>query len=611
MSFIVKYRSKTAGGREIVRPNEVDKDELSVGRGANCDVLLTDLGVAPHHAKITRTGAAQIAIEGEKSFPLLINGRSRTSGDINATRGGSIRIGPHLLSIAMGQDEEQGRIVITVDRDEEIDKEEADKLFGLAGKVPGKRISAWGFVALILIACLAWPIWSYYEYRNVDERPEGFHADTLWISGSMSDAHANLAEDCQSCHVEPFVSVRDSACIECHTDVADHAELDLMVEAEPDPGAWRGFLLTVGDAFNRPRNSCASCHIEHEGLGAMAPAPQQFCSDCHIGLDDRIETDLANVHDFASGHPEFRPRIMTTPGDISGGTARYVRTSLSTNDLSENTGLKFPHDLHLSTTNGVARMTQRLAARYGWGDSLDCADCHVPTPDGARFEPISMEANCQMCHSLAFDRIGGTVRTLRHGEPEMVVADIRAFYRSTGARRPIDLSGMSRRRPGDNMRSRTVGRFQFAQSTRYSGAERAVRATFSEGGACFDCHQVQSTGSSQAPFDIVPVRQISRYMHGGWFDHRAHETEDCESCHVASESDSARDVLLPGIETCRDCHGGANAGGDLVASSCALCHSYHQDDGAPYLVRARQNRGIRPNTVRDFSGLWNRDRADR
>lgn len=611
MSFIVKYRSKTSGGREIVRPNLVDKDELAIGRGADCDVLLNDLSVVLHHARMRRTGTTQVAIESEKNLPILVDGRSRTTADINATRGGSVRIGPHLLTVAMGTDEDEGAIVVTVDREEPADQDDAAKLFGLRGKIPGKRISAWGFVALILAACLAWPIWSFYEYRNVEQRPEGFHADTLWISGAMSDGHANLAEDCQSCHVEPFVSVRDGACLSCHTDVADHAEQDLMISAEPQPGAWRGFLLSVSDSFNRPRNSCASCHIEHEGSGAMAPAPQQFCSDCHTDLTGRIDTSLENVHDFGSGHPEFRPRIMTTPGDISGGTARYIRASLATENLREDTGLKFPHALHLSTTNGVARMTQRLAQRYDWGDALDCANCHVPTPDGTRFEPIAMEANCQMCHSLAFDRIGGTIRTLRHGEPEMVAADIRAFYRSTGARRPIDLSGMSRRRPGDTNRARTVGRYQLAQGSRYSGAERAVRAAFSDGGACFDCHQVQPTGSSRSPFDIVPVRQISRYMHDGWFDHRAHATEDCESCHVARESESARDVLLPGIATCRECHTGAGGGGDRVASSCALCHSYHQDDGAPYLVRARQNRGIRPGTVRDYGGLWNRERDDR
>ncbi|MFN2259001.1 MAG: cytochrome c3 family protein, partial [Parasphingopyxis sp.] len=368
-------------------------------------------------------------------------------------------------------------------------------------------------------------------------------------------------------------------------------------------GAWRGMLLAVADAFNRPRRACASCHLEHEGAGAMAAAPQQFCADCHTDLDARLtDTTLANAHDFADGHPEFRPRVMTTPGDLSGGMARYRRVSLA-DDPRENTGLKFPHELHLSETNGVARMTQRLAPRFGFGQALDCGNCHVPTADGTRFEPITMEANCQMCHSLAFDRIGGTVRTLRHGEPEMVAADIRAFYRSTSAARPIDLSGMARRRPGDSSRAATVTRYQFAQRTRYGRADNAIRAAFTEGGACFDCHETRRTGNAQTPYDVLPVRQIGRYMHLGWFDHAEHATEDCATCHDAGGSEQATDLLLPGIATCRECHAGENGGGERVASSCALCHSYHQGDGAPYLVRARNRRGARPQTTRDYGGL--------
>ncbi|QLC23974.1 cytochrome C [Parasphingopyxis algicola] len=612
MSFIVKYRSHTSGGREIVRARTMDKDILKIGRGAESDIVLSDLGVTLHHATIRRAGKTQITLETEKNLPVTVNGRSTTRADINAVRGGTIRIGPHRLIVAMGDGEdEEGRIAITIDREEVADNIKAHRLFSLAGTVPGKRISAWTFAALVLVSCLALPIWSYYSNKGVEQRADGFHADTLWVSGSMSDAHANLANDCQACHVDAFVSVRDSACLDCHTDIPDHAEADQMAMSEPEFGLGRAFLRTVSMAFNRPQRSCASCHIEHEGAGEMAAAPQQFCADCHTGLDTRLtDTDILNAHDFGRDHPEFRPRIMTRPADET-GMARYRRVSLD-DGPEENTGLKFPHELHLSETNGVARMAQRLSDEYGFGAALDCADCHVPTADRTRFEPISMEANCQMCHSLAFDRIGGTIRTLRHGEPEMVIADIRAFYRGTAPRRPIDLSGMERRRPGDNSRAQTVGRYQFAARTRYARADDAIRAVFSRDGACFDCHEVERPAArASLAFDITPVRQISRYMHAGWFDHAAHETEECGTCHEASTSEEASDVMLPGIETCRECHAGGTASGDEIVSTCAMCHSYHADEAAPYLVRARNNRGQRPRSVRDYGSLAINPRQDR
>jgi len=78
------------------------------------------------------------------------------------------------------------------------------------------------------------------------------------------------------------------------------------------------------------------------------------------------------------------------------------------------------------------------------------------------------------------------------------------------------------------------------------------------------------------------VNQPMRYMKNGWFDHAAHKTESCESCHAAPKSSKASDLLLPGISSCRDCHGGEKAKAD-VPSSCALCHSYHAGDGAPWV----------------------------
>jgi len=70
-------------------------------------------------------------------------------------------------------------------------------------------------------------------------------------------------------------------------------------------------------------------------------------------------------------------------------------------------------------------------------------------------------------------------------------------------------------------------------------------------------------------------------MMNGWFDHAAHRTEKCESCHAAPRSHDARQLLLPKIDSCRTCHGGEKAKAD-VPSGCAMCHSYHIGDGAPW-----------------------------
>jgi hypothetical protein len=50
-------------------------------------------------------------------------------------------------------------------------------------------------------------------------------------------------------------------------------------------------------------------------------------------------------------------------------------------------------------------------------------------------------------------------------------------------------------------------------------------------------------------------------------------------------SESAEDVLLPGIATCRSCHGGASAAPPLVASGCVLCHPFHRAEHGPLRER--------------------------
>ena len=327
----------------------------------------------------------------------------------------------------------------------------------------------------------------------------------------------------------------------------------------------------------------------------MQPTAQKFCADCHGTLNTRLkDTKILNAADFGTDHPEFHPAIVVQPGD----RPTLQRVSLASRP-TENNGLKFPHDLHLSKTGGVARMGQTMAGEFGFGASLACKDCHVKTPDGVRFRPVEMEKNCSMCHSLAFDTIAGTIRTLRHGEPEQVAADLRAYYRSTGPARPINLGGQARRLPGDYQASRTSSIFTSAAVVRPARAEDAIRAVFSPGGACFDCHQVSpAKGPSNVGFEVGDVVQPMRYMQKGWFDHDAHKSETCESCHVKAEnSKSAGDILLPDLKSCRTCHGGESARAQ-VPSSCAMCHDYHADDGAPWLTKVNLRKPAGPSSRR-------------
>jgi hypothetical protein len=608
MAFLLRQITYAADGREIVRPLRIDDDLLRIGRDPEMDIRLNDLAVALKHAVIERISAGQLGVNAEQGLTVVLNGRSTNFGKINLAKGGDIKIASHLLRIMPTPPDSQD-IAIDVekitDSDVRLDKS-AEKEFSLVSVLPSKRLTAYVLSIAILGLFLAWPVMNYFERRDQPMTPTlaatlaaggagaagGFHPDSTWSSGKLSLSHTGLEQNCKACHVNAFEAVRDESCKTCHTTVHDHADPFRIARAQPDLDQWGRVKLAFQETFNIPPGRCVECHTEHEGRTQMAATAQRFCSDCHQTLKEKLpDTRLADAGDFEDSHPEFQPAVLTR---WNGDRPMLQRVSLAARP-QENSNLKFPHDMHLSKTNGVAQMARRLGGEYGFGQALACKDCHDSDPTGTRFQPVSMEEDCQMCHSLGLQTIGGTVRLLPHGEPEQVVADIRAFYGSTGPYRPagLPIAQYSRQRPGDVnfiRRAQDVARGRAAVPMR---AEAMVRTTFSNQGVCGECHTASLAGGQPK---IAPVAFPVRYMHKGWFDHRPHATETCQSCHKAEASASSNDLLLPDLASCRECHGGETTS-KAVPSGCAMCHDYHMDGGAPAMLIRQRVRGKRQDNV--------------
>jgi hypothetical protein len=584
VAFVLRIVSTSAEGREIVRAARVEGERLTIGRSPDNDVRLTDLAVALRHASVERSDG-RLLVGVEPGLSVTLNGRSVTAGAIDPPGGGDLRLASHLLRFLpapAGADD----IAVTVERvtegEAKLDRD-AERLFSLAPVLPGKRAMAWLLALLVLAVFVAWPVRTFYDRQQRSERFARFQADELWSSGHLSRAHANLQHDCSACHVRPFESVRDTACVACHTDIHGHADPFRLARAQPDLTRWGALQLRLKQALNLPPGRCIDCHTEHQGPQEMAPTPQRFCAACHADLKARLnDTRLGDAADFGRAHPEFQPAF------IAGWNGEHpvVRRLSLAGRPQEQSGLKFPHALHLSPVGGPAQMARRL----GVGRALDCGNCHRPEPQGARFQPVDMESDCAMCHSLAFDRVGGTVRTLRHGDPAQVVAELRDFYRLRAPPLPPSLAPLARRVPGSAPQAEA--RVQFSRGAGLPGADAAIRAVFSPGGACYDCHQVEAPPAGSLAYRIHPVAFPERYVRHGWFDHRAHSSQSCSTCHAAARSQSASDLLLPGIATCRGCHGGERTS-KAVASSCAMCHDYHAREGAPAMIVRQRVRGQR------------------
>ncbi|MES2441289.1 MAG: cytochrome c3 family protein [Pseudomonadota bacterium] len=566
MAFLIRTLTVTADGREIVRETRVERETIGVGRAAENELSLPDLAVDPRHAVIATRDGRRVSVSA-KGLAFGVDGRSTKRVEIDSAKGAELAFGGHRVTVSRSGDD----VVLAVRRVDAVSdaEEERDevKAFSLRGKLPGKRMTAWLLIAAVLLGFLALPVWSFFQSGG--KTIYQMQAEHSWSSGPLSEAHHGLEGNCEACHQQAFVAVRDTACLTCHRQVHDHAMPERIGRARAEPTAWGRLMQSVASAFNKPGpGACVDCHTEHEGAGRMQATRQAFCTDCHASLDQRLrDTKLPNAGDFGTAHPQFRPVVAGK------------RVSIDGKPMAAG-GLKFAHDLHLDTRGGVARMAQTLRGRYGFGDALDCKDCHAPVANGVRFQPVEMEKSCGMCHSLAYDRVGDTVRTLRHGDAAAAIADLRAYYQGHGRPRPIEMGG-GRRRPGLYAQSQVYG--VYFGSAGQQGADSAIRRLFSQSGACAECHTVVPP-SAGASWSVMPVHQPERYMLHGWFDHAAHKTETCSTCHKAGTSGSAADLLLPGIETCRTCHGGEGSKAK-VPSGCAMCHSYHAVEGAPWQPR--------------------------
>jgi len=615
VSFTLNQITRRAGGGEIVRTREFPASAIVVGRGSDCDIQLPDLAVSLRHVSLRQPSGTELVIESLGREPFEIDGEFTSESHLQLDREHRLVLGSHVIAISAGA--KPNDVAITVTRNETLAAaaaEDEEKIFSIRDSILGKRAMAWTFGLLVLALCLAWPIAGFVIHQNAK-----IHADQQWQAAPLSHAHAFLGKNCQACHVKAFVAVRDDACMACHRIgkdaadqqqveatnrgwggpvsailVADHAPHHRLLIATPLPPSFGGKIEAVfRRVFNHPNDRCASCHLEHiDGKGppptaGAPPAPVKAvptlvkvnsCTDCHAKLKERLgDTPLIDTPSW-TGHPDFRPRIAISAGP----TPQFERVSLATPQMEAN-GLTFSHKDHLNPVGGVARMAQELGPLKGYGGPLDCAACHHPDASGKGFQPVEMVRDCSACHSLAYARIGGELRMLPHGHPDQVVAALRSFYGS-GGRAAAAQPDNSRRLPGFMENARRAMSGFVARFTTPAEVSNGVRQVFSPGGVCAECHTVQR------PFDpgsldyrIAPVFVNDRYMPRGDFNHGVPQhSKDalgratCSNCHAARESDDARQVLMPRISDCDDCHGKSPKTTPAAASAdCAECHSYH------------------------------------
>ena len=560
--LISQTRNKKGQAARTEQPLVVDA--LRIGRGTDCKLFLPDPRVALHHAQIRSAEDGASYIEAEAGA-INVDGSFERAGKLRP--GQRILIGPYELMILPAQQDYD--LVLSVELidplREGVEEVRSHVQSGLQTTWLSKRLFSWVAGILILLAFLAWPVLhATGPEKRADSPKAGIAPDASWDVGPLASAHASFGRDCHKCHQLPFIQVKNQACEDCHKTIGWHFPLK-TAEAKAIHAA----------VF--PDTRCASCHRDHKGPNGLVRTDATLCTDCHRELKSRYaKTVIADISDFTRDHPPFMLSILQ-PG--LSGDAAIVR--VPQNDkvrAKENSGLKFPHDTHLSkkgvrSPNGTVTMV--------------CADCHVRDEAGIRFKPVTMKDNCQTCHSLEFEP-KVTARQVPHGNVGDVLATLNEFYAQAAlADTPIDVvveAGI--RRPGERL-AETKRQAALGWASDKSG--KIARDLF-EVRVCFLCHQitpVAATDNLPASWKVSPVAVTRHWLPKSRFPHSQHDTVECNKCHQVTASKTSADIAIPDLKKCQECHGGNEPARDKARGTCETCHGFHTGShkaGVPAIV---------------------------
>jgi predicted CXXCH cytochrome family protein len=547
-------------GEPVKDGRVVEADELRIGRNSACEIHLPDPRVRLHHASLSQNADHRLVLE-VVGDPIEINGAMARSAHLRP--GTKFHIGPYLCQIELPIPEgfDQHDFVLSVERVElAAPRTRESRRVPMSLKEAG--FSPWRaalFALLLALICL-WVIPRLGDFAPraavaADSIPAAKALRVAWTAGPLDAGHRSFGNDCTACHDAPFQPVSDEKCMGCHENAMPH-------------------VRDIALRNSAPEGRCASCHRDHRGLQGMTMQAPGLCTDCHANIRGKYpKTSLRDVSDFATGHPGFRLDVHPA----ASSTIEHVEQTGMLQQINY-TGLKFPHDVHLAA-GGVAAPSVKpgqtaVTNAKGTRIEMHCADCHVASPTGVGFQPVSMKESCSQCHRLEFQP--GNARQLPHGSVEEVMATLKDFYAAAAlGAEPIKFAsdaGMTRDvHPVSSAGTSHIGS-TLASAT--GAADAAAKEVFTVR-VCVTCHVVTPTGDAALPYKIQPVAGEQHWMPQSHFEHARHAAVECTTCHTVTKLKNVETVAMPTLETCRTCHVGATPVAGKVTSGCAMCHDYH------------------------------------
>jgi predicted CXXCH cytochrome family protein len=531
----------------------LETKRLTIGRASREHVQLLDPKVGLRHAVIFPYRGGTIRIEARREQSFEVNGRLCR---VATLRDGSvIRIGSTVITARW--DRLSDGIVLEIEEPPEATEREPATLQVTSLRETPISASFWswtlilGVLGFLLFAPLSASM--YAPARDSLRSNPVAPSDMLWLSGPLHVSHQFIGSDCNACHAAPFKPVPNERCASCHDSVQHH-----VPTGKPEAQLFAKF-------------TCEACHVEHEEPSILKQGDTRLCIDCHGRIDQmKRGTKLRNVTDFAANHPEFNFSMLMAPDPTR--PDYWVRTRMGSDSRarrSENSHLNFSHEQHMNSRGIQSPSGDRV---------LKCADCHRPDDSGRMMLPIRMETACAECHSLLFDEKDSRT-TVPHGDLPKLFRSLQEYYSREYLEQSSGSSQSSRgmaRRPGSQANVMARDEQRRARDWADTQALQITRELL-EKRLCVDCHVVtkipKKSGFEQ--WRLEPVRLTKDWMPLAQFDHASHRTTQCVNCHQGgNRSKASNDVLMPVINECKQCHGGAQDAKKVV-SECVMCHQFH------------------------------------
>lgn len=378
----------------------------------------------------------------------------------------------------------------------------------------------------------------------ITQRAQG--GQKVYSSGPLSHAHAVFTQQCTLCHVTQAgvftAQVTDKACLTCHDAPLHHPNQTFTPE-------------------------CATCHVEHKGAMFLHATADKTCTQCHANLRTRDGQPhyVSSITGIGRKHPDFSPLRsgVADPGGVRLNHYLHLQPNLlGPNNMRVQMACD---DCHRATSAGpwpyaAAEMRPVAATEASLRPSHNQA--YMPPPEFAK--------HCAACHTLQFDRRFGNEQ-VPHDKPEAVHAFLLKRFSGYIAAHPDAVHEVDppNRQIPERVRIPRVARNATEWvEFRVDDAEWLLYAK-----TCKQCHTLKpATGPLPA---VAKSNFTARWLSHGEFDHHAHRMMSCTTCHSRTpQSRETTDVLLPGIQTCQQCHR-EDKPKEAAEGRCFECHQYH------------------------------------